>query len=95
VNACRFSPDERFLLSAGDDRTIRLWDVESGALLQTEAMLMDPGRSVDFSTDGTRAISGHGALVKVGDNKWQPSSDNCLRFWSITLPNAFDLGRGR
>lgn len=35
VNALEWSPDGRFILSASDDKTSKLWDVESGRLIRT------------------------------------------------------------
>ncbi len=54
INGIAWSPDERTLASGSDDKTIRLWDTETGNLLRT---LEVKGRikavlSVAWSPDG-------------------------------------------
>lgn len=51
VNAISFSPDDQVLASASADKTIKLWQVSNGALLQTLTGHTDGVYSVSFSPD--------------------------------------------
>src|SRR5205814_1158157 len=70
VKAVTFSPDGQRLLSGSDDKSMRLWDVESGkqvSQFQTPGMTTVSG--VAFSRDGKKAVSG--------------SYDSIVRLWSL------------
>ncbi len=53
-----FCPNGRHFLSAGKDKTVRLWDIERGTLLRTYRGHTDSIRSVSVSPDGRTAVSG-------------------------------------
>jgi len=63
-----FGPDGRRALSAGGDKTMRLWDLESGKELRLFRHAEAVG-SVAFSPDGKRALSGGG--------------DKTMRLWDL------------
>jgi WD40 repeat protein len=51
VDCAMFSPDDSLLVSGSKDRTVRLWDIQTGGLIRT--LRMDGEiRSVGFSHDG-------------------------------------------
>ena len=58
VNAVAFSPDGRFLATAGADQRVKLWRSSDGALLKTIAQYFDEATSVVFSADSKRVVSG-------------------------------------
>jgi WD40 repeat protein len=68
VKSVAYSPDGQYIISGSDDRTIRIWDAETGAAvgepLKGHAGLVN---SVAYSPDGQYIISG--------------SSDRTIRIW--------------
>lgn len=71
VNSVCFSPDDKYIASGSEDKTIKLWDVATGKELKTFTDA-DKVYSVTFSSDGKHLISGGGAGVKM----WEILSGN-------------------
>ena len=64
-----FAPDGRLLASGSPDKTIRLWDVQTGRLVRTLAGHTDSVFSVAFAPDGRWLASG--------------STDTTVRLWDV------------
>jgi WD40 repeat protein len=52
------SPDGRRLVTGGDDRTVKYWEVATGKVIQSFAGHTDTVTCIAFSHDGRRAVSG-------------------------------------
>ena len=76
VTSCVVLPDGRRALSGSDDKTLKLWDLESGACLRTLEGHSGWVRSCVVLPDGRRALSGSGdKTLKL----WDLESGACLR----------------
>ena len=76
VTSVAFSPDDRTLVSASLDNTLKLWDSSSGQLLRTLSGHESAVWSVAFSPDGhTLASASADKTLKL----WDTSSGQLLR----------------
>ena len=66
INTLAISPDEKRLVSGGDDKIVRIWDCQTGKLL---SRLPQPKRvfAMAFSPDSKRMAFDQDAVVKVCD----------------------------
>jgi WD40 repeat protein len=74
------SPDGRLALSGGEDRTLRLWDLEKGKELRSFTGHASKVTCVTFSPDGRQALSG--------------SHDRTLRLWDVATSRELGCWTG-
>jgi WD40 repeat protein len=77
IIAVAFTPDDRELMTASKDGTVRFWDLDSG---ETTQVLRPPIKYVD----GAAALSPDGRLVALGG---KAGSDPAARDWAVFLLN--------
>src|SRR5262245_52595541 len=83
VNAIAYSADGQWLLSGGDDKKLRLWNVEKDKLERTLDGHTAAISSVAFAKDGKTAFSATYSMT--GD------TDNTIRVWDV--PSGKELAK--
>ena len=67
IESVAYSPDGTKIISDSWDRTIKIWDANTGECLKTLEGHLDYVYSVAYSPDGTKIVSG--------------SSDHTIKIW--------------
>jgi WD40 repeat protein len=70
INAVAFTPDGRLGLSAGEDNTVRVWDLETGDEVQKFTRPVAPVKDVAVLPDGKTAVSADVQTLRV----WDPAT---------------------
>jgi WD40 repeat protein len=79
VNSVAVAPDGRRIVSGSHDRTVRVWDAQSGVELACLSGHTSSVLSVAFAPDGRRIVSGsHDQTVRVWDAR-SGAEMSCLR----------------
>ncbi|HEV3261203.1 MAG TPA: protein kinase [Gemmataceae bacterium] len=69
INAAALSPDGKWVVTGGDDRTARVWDAATGEAASMPFRHLGPVLAVAFSPDGKRVLTG--------------SADGTARLWEV------------
>ncbi|MGD0885241.1 MAG: protein kinase [Thermodesulfovibrionales bacterium] len=94
VDSVAISPDGQYALSGSGDKTLRLWDIETGECLRVFEGHTHHVTAVAISPDGQYALSGSvinilsGSLDKKTPRLWDIETGECLRVfeghtWSV------------
>ncbi len=80
VRSVAFSPDAQMLVSASDDRTVRVWEIVTGKCLQILQGHTNSVFSVVFNANGHTVASG--------------STDQTVRLWDVKMGRCFKTLKG-
>jgi serine/threonine protein kinase len=81
IHRVAFSPDGRWLVSGGKDRTLRLWDVAGGGEVRRFPDQVQEVKSVAFSPDGLQVLGASGASLRL----WEVETGReVMRFFGHT-----------
>jgi predicted NACHT family NTPase len=76
VNGCDWSRDGRWIVTASKDRTLKIWDADSGRCTQTLSGHSDTVNGCAWSPDGRRVLSAsRDTTLRI----WNTGSGRCLR----------------
>ena len=93
IMALAFSPDGKYLASAGEDRRVKIWDLASSALLKDLRGHNDIVQCLTWSRDSNMLVSGGlDGLVKLWDVQSCDNLEKSTETYSIApCTNILDL----
>src|SRR5205085_6962774 len=92
VRRVAFCPDGRHAFSAGSDRVLRLWDLDTGQ--EVRRFVGHPGEVtiMALSPDGRYVLSGNEGRHEAG--KFVPDLKPVIRFWDVSTGKEVHQLRG-
>jgi WD40 repeat protein len=79
VQKVRFTPDGKWVVSAGEDGVVKIWNVETGELARTI--------SAHSMTINSLAMSPDGKTLATTANDWKNRKPSEIRFWDFDTGN--------
>lgn len=80
IKKCLFSDNSTKIISISEDKTLRVWDIASGAEINNIKFNSNP-TSIELSRDGQLLILSQGNLVEIYD------VSNYTKLHSFTIPS--------
>jgi serine/threonine protein kinase/WD40 repeat protein len=81
ADAAVFSPDGKYVLSAGNDRVVRVWDVGTGKPVRLFAQTTSPYHAMALSRDGRLLVTGCGHYIT--ENKQVVAKECLVQVWDV------------
>ena len=79
-----FAPDGKHLISGSFDRTMRVWNVESGAEVAKVEHEKHIFNALAIAPDGRHVFSAGGIWKPHEEkNEWTPENDYAVRMWRL------------
>jgi len=88
IRNVEFTADERYLVSAGEDKTVRIWDLRNGSLVRALRGQVGPGFQGSLNA---LAVSPDGKLIATGGYSGHEAEGECEFCGDIRL---FDFASG-
>jgi WD40 repeat protein len=83
LNNLAISPDGDLALSTADDRSVRIWEVESGKMVHVLESHKNLALCGAFSPNGRLALSGGGLEPMPEKDRFFAGKDHKLRLWDV------------